>query len=245
MRTRCCSRSRASYDLSLQNAKNLQASIQPRAEAAMKLADRQLRDTEIRAPFDGYVEKRFVERRPAGEGLRHAGTVMSVVRIDPLQGDQPRFPRRWRRGSAIGQAVELHVDAYPDRAIAGKVVAHQSGREQPRPARFPFEALVPNRRRHPRSRARSPAVTGARADRTGSASLTLSLRGASVHRYGVNRVFVVDGDQLVAQELRRRRAARRSHRDRQRRQRRRPVADDRRGQAGRRPEGQRRRRRTE
>ena len=44
----------------------------------MKLADRQLRDTEIRAPFDGYVEKRLVnlgelvkvadagdERRPA------------------------------------------------------------------------------------------------------------------------------------------------------------------------------------
>src|SRR5439155_392371 len=36
---------RASYDLALQNAKNLRASIQA-SEASMKLADRQLRDTE-------------------------------------------------------------------------------------------------------------------------------------------------------------------------------------------------------
>src|SRR4029079_6022459 len=50
---------RASYDLSLQSAKNLRASIQA-FEASMKLADRQLRDTEIRSPFDGYVEKRLV-----------------------------------------------------------------------------------------------------------------------------------------------------------------------------------------
>jgi multidrug resistance efflux pump len=41
----------ASYDLSLQNAKNLRASIQA-SEASMKLADRQLRDTEIRARPD-------------------------------------------------------------------------------------------------------------------------------------------------------------------------------------------------
>src|SRR5262249_47571839 len=47
----------AGYDLSLQNAKNLRASIQA-SEASMKLADRQLRDTEIRAPLDGYVQKR-------------------------------------------------------------------------------------------------------------------------------------------------------------------------------------------
>ena len=46
---------RAGYDSSLQTAKNLRASIQA-SEATMKLADRQFRDTQIRAPFDGYVE---------------------------------------------------------------------------------------------------------------------------------------------------------------------------------------------
>ena len=50
---------KASYDSSLQNAQNLRASIQA-SEASMRLADRQLRDTDIRSPFDGIVEKRLV-----------------------------------------------------------------------------------------------------------------------------------------------------------------------------------------
>ena len=49
----------ASYDSALQNAKNLQANISA-MDAAWKLSDRQLRDTLIRAPFDGIVEKRLV-----------------------------------------------------------------------------------------------------------------------------------------------------------------------------------------
>jgi len=72
---------RASYDLSLQTAKNLRASIQA-SEASMKLADRQLRDTEIRSPFDGYVEKRMVN---LGELVKSQTPVMSVVRVDPLK----------------------------------------------------------------------------------------------------------------------------------------------------------------
>ena len=60
----------ASYDSSLQNAKNLRASIEA-SDAAMKLADRQLRDTYIRAPFDGYVQKRFVN---LGELVKGSGT---------------------------------------------------------------------------------------------------------------------------------------------------------------------------
>ena len=71
---------KASYDLALQNAKNLRASIEA-SEASMKLADRQLRDTEIRAPFDGYVEKRLVN---LGELVKTQTPVMAIVRVDPL-----------------------------------------------------------------------------------------------------------------------------------------------------------------
>src|SRR5215510_14876490 len=49
----------AAYDTALQEAKNLRADIDASA-AAMKLADRQLRDTSIRAPFDGYIQQRMV-----------------------------------------------------------------------------------------------------------------------------------------------------------------------------------------
>ncbi len=48
----------------------------------MKLADRQLRDTDIRAPFDGYVEKRLVN---LGELVKAQMPVMAVVRLDPLK----------------------------------------------------------------------------------------------------------------------------------------------------------------
>ena len=44
----------ASYDSALQNARNLRAFIDA-SEASMKFADRQLRDSYIRAPFDGYI----------------------------------------------------------------------------------------------------------------------------------------------------------------------------------------------
>src|SRR5262249_36201564 len=49
----------AGYDSALQNGKNLRADIDA-SEASMKLAERQVRDTQIRAPFDGYVQRRLV-----------------------------------------------------------------------------------------------------------------------------------------------------------------------------------------
>src|SRR5882762_4154996 len=107
---------RASYELSLQNAKNLRASIQA-SEASMKLADRQLRDTEIRAPIDGIVEKRLVN---LGELVKTQMPVMAVVRVDPLKviAEIPEKMAPWIHD---GQAVQLLVDAYPDRMFTGKV----------------------------------------------------------------------------------------------------------------------------
>ncbi len=67
----------ASYDSSLQNAKNLRADIDA-SDAAMKLAERQLRDTSIRAPFDGSVQKRLVN---LGEYVKVQTPVMAVVRL--------------------------------------------------------------------------------------------------------------------------------------------------------------------
>jgi multidrug resistance efflux pump len=66
----------AGYDSALQNARNLRAEIDV-ANASMKLADRQLRDAFIRAPFDGYAKT----ARLAGELVKAQAPVMSVVRI--------------------------------------------------------------------------------------------------------------------------------------------------------------------
>jgi len=128
----------AAYESSLQNAKNLRASIQA-SEASAKLADRQLRDTDIRAPFDGIVEKRLVN---LGELVKTQMPVMSVVRVDPLKV-MAEIPEKMAPWINSGQAVELRVDAYPDKTFAGKV-SRISPAVNTATRAFPFEALVPN-----------------------------------------------------------------------------------------------------
>ncbi len=181
----------ASYDLSLQNAKNLRASIQA-SEASMKLADRQLRDTEIRAPFDGYVEKRLVN---LGELVKMQMPVMSIVRVDPLKviAEIPEKMAPWIKE---GQPVQLHVDAYPDRTFIGKV-SRISPAVNTATRAFPFEALVPNQ-----DAVLKPGTFARVHIESGKVDTVLTLPYAVMqYRYGVNRVFVVDGDKLSAHEL--------------------------------------------
>jgi len=182
---------KASYDASLQTAKNLRASIQA-SEATMKLADRQFRDTQIRAPFDGYIEKRLVQ---LGELVKAQMPVIAVVRVDPLKviAEIPEKMAPWIKD---GQPVELHVDAYPQRAFEGKV-SRISPAVNTATRAFPFEALVPNRDAvlKPGTFARVHIESG-REDQV----LTLPY-SALQYRYGVNRVFVVDNDKLTVREL--------------------------------------------
>lgn len=181
----------AGYDLALQNARNLRADIDA-SEAAMKLADRQLRDTSIRAPFDGYIQKRLVS---LGEYVKVQTPAMAVVKIDPLKvtAEMPEKMAPWIK---VGQPVELHVDAYRDKVIAGKV-SRISPAVNSATRAFPFEALVPNAEGllKPGTFARVHLET-ALVDQV----LTLSYESLQ-YRYGVNRVFVVNGDRLSAREL--------------------------------------------
>src|SRR5262249_51771744 len=100
----------ASYDSALQNAKNLRADIDA-SNAAMKLADRQLRDTSIRAPFDGHIQKRLVS---LSEFVKNQTPVMSVVRVDPLKVTA-EIPEKMAPWIQVGQPISLHVDAYPEK----------------------------------------------------------------------------------------------------------------------------------
>jgi RND family efflux transporter MFP subunit len=181
----------ASYDSSLQGAKNLRATIDA-SDAAMKLAARQLRDTAIRAPFDGIVQKRLVN---LGEYVKVQTPVMGVVRVDPLKVTA-EIPEKMAPWIQSGQPVDLLVDAYPDRVFKGKV-SRISPSVNTSTRAFAFEALVPNAEAvlKPGTFARVKIVTS-RVDQV----LTVSYV-ALQYRYGVNRVFVVSGDHLAAKEL--------------------------------------------
>jgi RND family efflux transporter MFP subunit len=186
----------ASYDSALQNARNLQANIAA-ADAAMKLADRQLRDTYIRAPFDGYIEKRFVNIGQLVKGSLAAPIpVMAVVRLDPLKvtGEIPEKMVPW---ISVGQAADLHVDAYPDKAITGRM-SRISPAVNTATRAFPFEALVPNG-----DALLKPGTFARVRIETNKVDRILTLPYAALqYRYGVNRVFVITGDHVAAKELR-------------------------------------------
>ncbi|MBI3402002.1 MAG: efflux RND transporter periplasmic adaptor subunit, partial [Acidobacteria bacterium] len=181
----------ASYDSALQNAKNLRATIDA-SDAAMKLAARQLRDTSIRAPFDGIVQKRLVN---LGEYVKVQTPVMAVVRVDPLKVTA-EIPEKMAPWIQSGEPVELHVDAYPDRAFTGKV-SRISPSVNTATRAFAFEALVPNAEAvlKPGTFARVRIVSS-KVDQVLTASYA-----ALQYRYGVNRVFVITGDHLTAKEL--------------------------------------------
>jgi RND family efflux transporter MFP subunit len=174
---------RATYEAALQNAKNLRASIQA-SEATVKLAARELRDTEIRAPFDGYVERRLVN---IGELVKAQMPVMAIVRLDPLKvtGEIPEKMAPW---ITVGLPVQLNVDAYSDRAFTGKVTRISPAVNAATRA-FAFEAAVPN------ADALLKPGTFARVHiESGKVDDLLTLPYAALqYRYGVNRVFVVSG----------------------------------------------------
>ena len=115
----------AAYDAALQNARNLRADVDA-ADAALKLADRQLRDASIRAPFDGFVQKRMVS---VGELVKDQMPVMTVVRVDPLKL-LAEIPERMAPWIKVGQSIDLRVDAFRARPSRRRV-ADQPGRQHP------------------------------------------------------------------------------------------------------------------
>lgn len=182
---------RAGYEVALQNARNLRANIQG-TEAATKLSDRDLRDTEIRAPFEGYVERRLVN---LGELVKTQMPVMTIVRLDPLKVTA-EIPERMAPWIDNGRPVDLLVDAYAGRTFTGKVTRISPAVSTSTRA-FPFEAIVPNPEGalKPGTFARVH-VESAKVDEV----MTLPF-AALQYRYGVNRAFVVNGDRLELREL--------------------------------------------
>ena len=183
---------RAIYNSALQMGKNLRASIQA-SEAAMKLAARQLRDTQIRAPFDGFVERRLVN---LGELVKTQTPVIAIVRLDPLKVTA-EIPEKMAPWINTGETVQLQVDAYEGRTFGGRV-SRISPAVNASTRAFPFEALVANP-----DAALKPGTFARVHIESSKTDNVLTLPYAALqYRYGVNRVFVVNGEKLTLRELR-------------------------------------------
>ncbi|MGE3511623.1 MAG: efflux RND transporter periplasmic adaptor subunit [Vicinamibacterales bacterium] len=182
----------AVYDSSLQTARTLGVDVSA-SSATLKLADRELRDASIRAPFDGYVQRRLVS---VGQFVKNQTPVMSIVRVDPLKLTA-EIPERMAPWVRVGQSVEVRVDAFPDRPLSGQVTRLSPAVNTSTRA-FQFEAQIANE-----DGALKPGTFARVHLKTALVENVLTIPYAAMqYRYGVYRVFSVKDDKLVMHELR-------------------------------------------
>jgi RND family efflux transporter MFP subunit len=181
----------ATYDAALQNAQTLGVDVSS-SSATVKLADRQLRDASIRAPFDGYVQKRLVS---LGEFVKSETPVISLVRVDSLKVTA-EIPERMAPWIAVGQTVDISVDAFRGKPITGKVSRISPAVNTPTRA-FPFEAFVSNT-----DGLLKPGTFARVHLTTALVEQVVTIPYAAMqYRYGVYRAFTVVNDRLVIHEL--------------------------------------------
>lgn len=182
---------KAAYESALQNAEDLRADIDV-SRATLRLAERELMDASIKAPFDGYIQKRFVS---LGQFVQVQTPVVSLVEIDPLKLIT-EVPERMAPWVKVGDKVSLTVEAYPDRRIEGTVSRLSPAINQQTRA-FPLEAQVPNHD----GLLKPGTFARARLDSDRIDQVLTVPYVAVQNRYGVNRLFVVNGDHLSSLEV--------------------------------------------
>jgi multidrug efflux pump subunit AcrA (membrane-fusion protein) len=129
---------RAAYDMALQSVRNLQAQAAER-QAAVALADKKLADAVIRAPFAAKVKTRMVS---PGQYVKVQTPVMVLVDNDPLRL-KLSVPEKMAAWVAVGQKVQVQVEAYPARTFVGEI-SRLSPSVDPRTRSFEVEALLDN-----------------------------------------------------------------------------------------------------
>jgi membrane fusion protein (multidrug efflux system) len=87
------------------------------AIAQLNLAEDQLSDATIRAPFDGVMTERLVS---LGQFTTRGQRLASLVAVDPIEVEF-NVPERYIGQLAMGQRMEIGVEAFPGETFAGPV----------------------------------------------------------------------------------------------------------------------------
>lgn len=89
------------------------------AQASYDLASAKLTKLEIKAPFSGTVGLRSVS---VGDYIRDGQDIANLEALDPLKVDF-RVPEIFLKQVASGQSLQVNLDAFPNQAFEGKVLA--------------------------------------------------------------------------------------------------------------------------
>ncbi len=157
------------------------------AQAVAAQASRALQDSTIRAPFAGEVAERKIN---VGEYVTPQRAVVTLVRTDPLrmeiQVPQERIAEVHR-----DQAVEVRVDAYPQRVFAG-TVRYISAAVRADSRSLIVEAVVPNN-----DGALRPGLFATARIALGSRRAAVAVPSRAVlSESGTSRVFVINSGRV-------------------------------------------------
>jgi RND family efflux transporter MFP subunit len=174
------------YDVARNGAEQQFQALQA-AQARVRLAEKAVADTIVRAPFAGVVVERLVS---AGDYVTRGMKVVSIVRIDPLRVELT-VPQQYVAAVSAGGAVAFEVDAYPGETFTGQVrFVSPSVKAETRA--LMVEAVVPNRDH----RLKPGFFATARIEQASTQPAILVPSTAVRTVSGTQRVFVVTGDRV-------------------------------------------------
>jgi len=183
---------KATFDLSLQEVDRLKALLIS-SEASERLAEKKLSDATIRAPFPGAIKTRDVH---PGEYLKVQSAVMVLVRTDRLRA-RLAVPERWAGWIKDGAVVDLHVEAFPGESFQGRITRINPAVSQDSRT-FEAEALLENK-----SNRLKPGFfvqASVPSDKVEKANFVAE--PAVNYRYGVYKVFLLNGDRVSERQIR-------------------------------------------
>jgi len=182
---------KAAHASAIANERELRAEVLAK-EASLDGAARDLKDTTIRAPFDGVIAERMVSE---GQYVNAQAPVMRLVRLHPLRLTA-EVPEKFAPDVHVGQPIELRTDAFPDRPVTG-TITRISPDVNLKSRAFGIEADVPNR-----DGALKPGTFARLRVSTSKVDQAIVVPATAIQtRYGTSVAFVVKDGKLTASEV--------------------------------------------
>lgn len=161
-------------------------------QATLDSATRDLKDTTIRAPFDGVVAERMVSE---GQYVDTQAPVIRLVRLDPLRLTAD-VPEKFAPSVRVGQPIELTTDAFPDKPVTG-TITRISPDVNLKSRAFAIEADVRNE-----DGALKPGTFARLKIATNKVDHAIVVPATAIQtRYGTSVAFIVKDGKLKASEV--------------------------------------------
>jgi len=182
---------KAAHDAAVATERQLRAEVVAR-QATVRGAARDLKDTTIRAPFDGVVAERMVSE---GQFVNAQAPVMRLVRLHPLRLTA-EVPEKFAPNVRVGQPIELRTDAFPDAPVEG-TITRISPDVNLKSRAFAVEADVPNE-----DGSLKPGTFARLRIATNKVDRAIVVPATAIQtRYGTSVAFIVHDGKLTASEV--------------------------------------------